>query len=78
MLAGLEAAKGRIRRALAERVSMKYVPELTFELDASVDEGERIDRALRAEAKAERKLARRREAAGAVEAHEGHEGEVAS
>jgi ribosome-binding factor A len=71
MMAGLASAKGRIRKALAERTSIKYVPELTFELDDSVDEGQRIQRALRAEAKAERKRARKREAAGMTDAHEG-------
>ena len=60
MMAGLASARGRIRKALAERISLKYTPELSFELDASIDEGQRMERALRAEAKAERKLARRR------------------
>jgi ribosome-binding factor A len=70
MLAGLESAKRRIRKGLAERVRMKFVPELTFVVDRSVDEGQKIQRALKAEEKAERKLARRREAAGMTEAHE--------
>ncbi len=69
MLAGLAAARGRMRRALSERVRMKFLPELVFELDESVDEGERIERALRQEAKAERRLAKRREASGAAERH---------
>ncbi len=70
MMAGFESAKGRIRKALAARVRMKFVPELDFELDSSVDEGQRVQRALESEAKAERKLRRRREEAGATGVHE--------
>jgi ribosome-binding factor A len=69
MLGGLDAALARIRRLLAAKVRMKYVPELHFKLDESIDMGETIDRALRVEARAERRLARRREAAG-VAAHD--------
>lgn len=49
LLAGLESAKGRIRSALAGRVAMKYLPELRFHIDESVDAGQRIERALRRE-----------------------------
>jgi ribosome-binding factor A len=70
MMAGLESARGRIRKALADRIHLKYTPELTFELDESIDEGQRMERALRAEAKAERKRARRREQAGVSEVGE--------
>lgn len=42
MLQGLESAKGRIRTAVGRRVKMKYVPELRFHVDSSVDEGMRI------------------------------------
>jgi len=48
-LAGLEAAKGRIRKLLGERMRSKFTPELVFVIDKSVDEGERIDTALRHE-----------------------------
>jgi ribosome-binding factor A len=41
-LAGLNSAKGCIRGALGEAVRMKYVPELHFAIDPSVDEAERI------------------------------------
>jgi ribosome-binding factor A len=41
-LAGLNSAKGCIRRELGEAVRMKYVPELHFAIDPSVDEAERI------------------------------------
>ncbi len=46
VLAGLDSAKRRLRKALAQRVSMKYLPELAFRLDESVDEGMRIARAI--------------------------------
>lgn len=49
LLAGLESAKGRIRGALAGRVAMKYLPELRFHIDESVDAGQRIERAIRRE-----------------------------
>jgi ribosome-binding factor A len=48
-LAGLEAAKKRLRAGLAKRVSMKYLPDLTFAIDTSVDEGIRIAEAIREE-----------------------------
>lgn len=50
LIEGLESAKGRIRAALAQRVSMKFLPALRFHIDSSVDEGQRIAVALREEA----------------------------
>ncbi len=50
MLEGLESAKGRIRAALGERVSMKFMPALRFHVDTSVDAGQRMAVALREEA----------------------------
>ncbi|MDI6711836.1 MAG: 30S ribosome-binding factor RbfA [Anaerosomatales bacterium] len=49
LLAGLDSAKGRIRAALGGRVAMKYLPELRFHIDESVDTGQRIERAIRRE-----------------------------
>jgi ribosome-binding factor A len=46
VLAGLESARRRLRAGIAQRVSMKYVPELGFHLDESVDEGMRITEVL--------------------------------
>lgn len=46
VLAGLDSAKRRLRKSLAERVKMKYVPELSFRVDESVDAGMRIARAI--------------------------------
>ena len=57
MLAGFDSARGRIRALLGERIRMKFVPELTFAVDESVDEGARIDSALRVETAKEGRLA---------------------
>ena len=48
-LAGLESAKGRIRSLLGAEVRMKFVPELHFRMDASLDEAHRIETAIRSE-----------------------------
>jgi len=47
VLQGLESAKGRIRSILARSLSTRVTPELRFHIDPSVDEGARIDEALR-------------------------------
>ena len=44
VLERLAKSKGRIRRALASRVKLKYNPELFFLLDPGVEHQERIDR----------------------------------
>lgn len=44
--AAFEAARGRIRSLMARRLAWRVAPELRFMLDASVDEAERIGRAL--------------------------------
>lgn len=46
-LQGLKSATGRIRSALGKRVRLKFVPELHFRIDPSVDEGMRIAEALK-------------------------------
>jgi ribosome-binding factor A len=48
-LAGLASAKGRLRSSLGKAVHMKYVPDLHFALDPSIDEAERITRLLASE-----------------------------
>lgn len=45
-LEGLESAKRRIRSELGRRVTMKYLPELRFLVDPSVDEGMNVSRAI--------------------------------
>lgn len=53
-LLGLESAKGRIRTLMGRAVRMKYVPDLHFKIDPSVDEAVRIADAIRAEIEAGR------------------------
>ena len=42
----LENASGIIKHAVAERLSMKFTPELEFFYDESVEHGERVDELL--------------------------------
>jgi ribosome-binding factor A len=44
--AGLASARGRIRSLLGQKLSWRVTPELRFFLDTSIDEAQRIDRAL--------------------------------
>ena len=46
-LAGLRSAEGFLRHELGMRLSLRYVPELTFHIDESLEQGERIERLLR-------------------------------
>jgi len=45
--AGLEAAKGFVRREVTARVKLRVSPEIFFVFDKSVGEGDKIDRLLR-------------------------------
>lgn len=47
LLEGLNSAEKRLRAGLARRVQMRFIPELRFRLDTSVDEGMRIYEALK-------------------------------
>jgi ribosome-binding factor A len=49
VIAGLDSAKGRIRSLLGQALVMRYVPELHFRIDPSVDDALRIGEAIRAE-----------------------------
>jgi ribosome-binding factor A len=44
--AGLNSARGFLRTQLADRVHLRFVPELAFELDTSAAYGRRIDELL--------------------------------
>ena len=44
---GLESAKGYIKRELGRRVRLKYIPEVTFFFDDSLEYGEHIEELLR-------------------------------
>ena len=45
--AGLDAAKGYVRREVTKAVQLRVSPEVFFTFDASVGEGDKIDRLLR-------------------------------
>lgn len=49
VIAGLDSAKGRIRSLLGQALVMRYVPELHFRIDPSVDDALRIGEAIRVE-----------------------------
>ena len=44
VMAGLERAKGFLRREVGKRVRLRKTPELDFRWDATLAEGDRIDR----------------------------------
>jgi ribosome-binding factor A len=45
--AGLDAAKGYLRREVARSLGLRVSPELRFTYDEAIDRGERIDELLR-------------------------------
>ncbi len=45
--AGLEAAKGFVRREVTKRVKLRISPEVFFTFDPSLDEGDKIERLLK-------------------------------
>ncbi len=54
-LEGLTAASGYLRRELASRIDLRFVPELRFHLDRSWERGARIDALLEEIAAEERR-----------------------
>jgi ribosome-binding factor A len=52
-LAGFEQARGFIKRELAQRMELRYMPDLKFFYDESIDYGARIEQLLK-EAKPEK------------------------
>jgi ribosome-binding factor A len=44
---GLESAKGYIKRELGKKVRLKYMPEITFIFDDSLEYGDHIEELLR-------------------------------
>jgi len=46
-LEGLNKAKGFMRQELGKRLRLRYVPQLTFRYDSSLDYGEKIERILK-------------------------------
>ena len=47
MIRGLKSASGYLRRALAQRMTLRYTPELIFAPDDSIDQGAHILEMLR-------------------------------
>ena len=45
--AGLDAAKGYVRREVTKRVKLRISPEVFFTFDKSLDEGDKIERLLK-------------------------------
>jgi ribosome-binding factor A len=45
--AALQRARPRIRAAMGDRVRLKYLPDLVFEFDESIDRGFRMEELLR-------------------------------
>lgn len=45
--AALQRARSRIRAAVGDRVRLKYLPDLVFEFDESIDRGFRMEELLR-------------------------------
>jgi ribosome-binding factor A len=46
-LAGLNSAKGYIKREMGRRIHLRYMPELAFEYDSSIEYADRINRLIR-------------------------------
>ena len=44
---GLDSAKGLIKRSLAPRLSLRYMPDLEFIYDASIQRADQIDKLLK-------------------------------
>ena len=45
--AGLERARGFIRKLIGQRLTIRYTPELVFIYDQSIEYGDRIEQALK-------------------------------
>lgn len=44
---GLRSAEGFVRTELAHRIRLRHVPEVTFRIDESIEQGDRVNRLLR-------------------------------
>ncbi len=47
VLEGFRSACGHLKRTLAAELGLRYMPDLSFHYDSSVDYGDRIDRLLK-------------------------------
>ena len=64
---GLSNAAGYLRHELATRIPLRYMPELAFKLDTSIEEGSRVLELIK---QATREDEERRQAAIQTETHE--------
>ena len=64
---GLSNAAGYLRHELAMRIPLRYMPELAFKLDTSIEEGSRVLELIK---QATQEDEERRQAAAQTEAHE--------
>lgn len=46
-LKGLKSAKGYIRKALADRIELRHIPELEFIYDESIEYGKKIEQKIK-------------------------------
>ena len=46
MAAGLESAKGFVKRELGKRLELRHVPDISFDFDDSLEYGSHIDQLL--------------------------------
>jgi ribosome-binding factor A len=46
-MAGLRSAEGFVRTELAQRIRLRYIPQVSFRIDESIEQGDRINRLLR-------------------------------
>jgi ribosome-binding factor A len=44
---GLRSAEGFVRTELAHRIRLRYTPEVSFRIDESIEQGDRVNRLLR-------------------------------
>lgn len=47
MMKALKSASGFVRRALGHNIELRYVPEISFELDTNIEYADRINRILK-------------------------------
>lgn len=46
-LEGLENAKGFIKRELGQKIELRHIPELIFEIDETIEQGNKIESLIR-------------------------------
>jgi ribosome-binding factor A len=71
LMKGLKSASGYLRRELGNSLQLRYTPELLFQLDKSIERGDRISRILN-----ELEQAPESSRAGETDAGEGDDGDA--